>query len=941
MHCMHRAVLYWLDLADPDDVVLMIEQLPQSDPITAAIPPNGYPPADTYALRMRGGAISGETVSMLPHYSYDLAALHSRIASASTPEALPDLVDEEIRRDPDQPFRSTLLESIRRIAAQQVLVLVHVPAEVVALQLLREVAALCLSHTELLGIARPRVLRFDPLHDPRLEYNVDRQLDRQLGELKDLVVLVPRSDRRTLGHDLVELAERLSGRGILVIAATDLPLSGWKLRAEERSMWLDLRSEVCYNPNALVALLRSGLLERYDQLHPAFKAAVAPEANYDQIQLSQIAATLGSPTRIRALLRLLDRPGAIAEDPRRLIGFAAKHPLGELVAFWYRQFDRRHQLLALALVLLIELPEGQLFGALEELIEGVWGLRAPGTPMLDVIDLEPLRDFIRLVEHGMAESRLEPDLDRLRPLLAATAATTYRRHLQYAQLWLARLMIRSLSDDAQSFQILLGSAEQRARVRSAAMEALSDLACMSPTLARPALLLLIAQHRDELHHAVARALSRWYATGAGSQLNRVLREWAEDPKARTIVNAVASSDGSDITDDGAELLVAAAMLTLGYAAADMPSGTLEPELIDQFTALVRQSVGRRALRYLEYEIMPMLLPLHLQQLRPLLSEMILNTELRDGILRDLKRLYSEHNQRALIVRETIRGWLSEGFREMPDGRVPLRGPAEERLMTVAEFLSMLDYRLPGRPISLDEAWGYLHAILARIDGTAARGAVLAASMALASYDPSKITRVLADIRIDEENSVVEALARQNDQQRRAMHRSIAQMDVGHGITTELEELLIDWITSVRRTTGRYSTETTERLVRISFLVFVAAARAQVSRQIEPDDNRARKRVQQRPFYRQKLMPILLFSDLDDRVAESLDQLLPHALTLAQNEPAAFSTLIEIWEQIPDLAPLAERLERAEHLERSERWGFGIVDSTTWFQSLWMALTTRS
>jgi hypothetical protein len=897
---------------------------------------NGVSATDTIVgllNQARHSANTGSTVNLTPRRNQDVALLLTQIAMTPLdPEdgaQSSDLVVEDAQADPARPFIGDLLERIRREVDVLHIVVVRLPHEVPTTPFLREAAATLIDHALIVGHPPLQLLRYDP--SPFGPMHEEPPLAALLARQRDTVVIVPRADRRLLGGDLVQIGRGLAGSGVAVIAATHLGPEAWGLGAGEQAYWLDLSGEQIYHARFLALELLRGLVERYEQL-PAELRLLRPDAIFPGGRtVLQAATMLGSELRIHTLFRLLDLPGGTA-DPKRALAQAARLPIGEIIRQWFEHLPRRDQLLALALCLLEGLPEAQVFQALELLYEGVWELRGPGQPMLDTIDLAPLADMLQLDGHAMADARLESSVDGLRAAVLPLGVSAHRRHLQYAQLWIARLIKASLDRSSDQPDPLFGPPGLRGRIRAAFGAVLADLALHAPNLALPSLLLLVADPNPEARRIVARALGRWQALGHGDLLIRLIDEWQTNERIRALVGALRGADLSidPAGNEAAELLQIVGLLALSEAARSVAPGALSDALLAGLTKICQPALTPQAVRVLRAEALPILLHTHITQIAPLLDVLTRYPDLRADLSDDLAQVYQTGGERARAVNFILQGWLAGGLR---GGRIRTNTPAEFQLVAAAAVLGAVDYQ-QGGPISLDGAWRYLSLILKTLEDSAARADVLAACMHLAGQDPRQLRWALREIRAGEEEDVVESLTEICRQQRADLFfRFDANRDervFWHDQTakSQIERALITWLLRDPGV-GRGDPQEAARLRLLIWRAFCS-----ITRRLDldnPDAPAPARRPARRPqtglFDRRKLTPHLLADLVDPDVLPIVRELAPEALDLAEAEPLVSDILLERWQRDPDLGPLGSGLLLTHEIDSADFWG--MVQAAGW------------
>ncbi len=903
-----------------------------------AAPVSRIDPSDTIfrdMSRTNGEPITGETINILPTRSdFDLTLRLAQfaMAAAGAPSGTADsgdLILEDGHCDPANPFQAELLERIRRASQKLRVLVIQLPLEVPSGTFLRELAAAVADHAAVVGGVRPQLLRYEPIGYGRLPEQLS--LAMLLAHQSAAVVIIPCADRRLLGLDLVQLARTLAERELTILAATHLAPTAWHLGSGEIEHWVDLSAEHVHSPRFLTFDLLRGFVERHQHLPPELRVlrpdAVLPGGR----KVLEAAALLGSPLRVRTFFQMLDQPGGVAEFGR-VLAQAVRMPTNEIVRRWYEQLDRRDQLLAVALGMLEHLPEVQMFPALEELFERVWNLRGPGQPMLDLVDLQPLRDLFAFYEHSTSDPQLEPAIDSLRIALLAPAVTLHRRHLQYALLWLVRQILTSLELGDERQHPTYGPPRQHRRLRTLLMAVLADVALVSPGMALPALLSVVAMPFPEAQRMLARALGRWNAHNYGDRLVALLSDWPHNPRICALVSALRGSDAEldPQLAEATEQLRSVALLAYTEAARSVPSGTLNQALVDEYARLISEVLDSRTIQTLRDEIIPILLPLHIAQISPILHALAQHAGLRAELSNQLVMVYQSGGERMRAVHVLIQGWLAAGLGRAPERSSPTNTAG---LIVVAGVLGAIDYRLRG-PISREGAWRYLELILKYLEAPDERAMVLAACMRLAGQDPGQLRWALREIRLNEQAAIVADLT-EICRQQRAYRLAHGHQQFWHdGIPkSPLEQVLIGWLLSDPYQ-NRAEPHEAERLRFLTWETLLSITR-QLDLQLPV--RTPHYGLPEKPEYseipHQKLIEARLAEVHDPQTAALVLLLAKRVLRLEQEEPQVLTMLLEHWAGDLDLASVASGFELLLELSSANAWETALMRTGVWFRSV--------
>ncbi len=858
---------------------------------------------------------------------------------------------------PRSPFREALLSDLCALAVQQRILLVQPHPDLPAGDLLRALARRLLVFLQMRAgddAARPAVaaLEYSPQEPASERDEAPFDLEQTLRKLAGpTILLFPQASRQQLGWDLDALERMPTPHPYYILACADTVQRGWDFLPEERRFWTELPTDDLFEPAYLAFLLREGLARRQTRLPTRMQGKLDPDAPLlGDWTLREVAARLRSPAAIGALLHALTRLPEVAglDDLRGLVSEYARLDAHTLLERWYYgQLSRREQLLAIGATLLEGVQEGQLFAALQDLLDEVWQ-QQDTSAILDYIDLEQLLIFFELREVAPYDVRLESRLGGQRELLLELALRSHRRHLRRALPWLARLIARSYAGDTAHDE-LLGAPQQRSRLREVLSDSLSDIALHAPDLAQPAILWLVAQaDQDSAHLALARSLARWSPLGRTEELLRLLGQWRGDQRHRAFVQRLQGDTRGKQADSAEALLHGVSLLTLCYAVRAAAPGRIDERLL----AALREQIGdnsRRVRLYVRDHLLPMLTAQHTSQIGPVLQDLAQRADLRSAIS---TRLATVYRTRPREITKLVQQWYEQGDMELaPRAKGSQRRRAEALLATVALTLGGLPFE-PIYPIKLDVARRMQREILNIVHEREARIEVWTACFYLSSNDAAALHALLEQVEDDEEDRIVEWLTKTFLEQRAQLggaHDAVMQTPNGsfpiwltrRPPETEVERTLLDALARTRDPLLR-------RLAFHAFVSFVERFDVQEERFIAgelqrraalaagypappatpapapaapaPADGAPHAAPLEPDFYRDVLIPRLVLLDDPEHYEEIIQDVLPLTRTLQRQSPQVLDRLLQRLQRddTNDLGLIAVRLGEVLELEALPR-----------------------
>ncbi|HYH79108.1 MAG TPA: hypothetical protein VEX86_04905 [Longimicrobium sp.] len=587
-----------------------------------------------------------------------------------------------------------------------------------------------------------------------------------------LVGIVP-SDVR---HDLSSVCAAAADAGHHVVVTTEIDRDRW-LRHDVQAFWYELRPERMFDVEILAGelahhlrLAETGLLRSADDPSASTVAGVP---------LEELAVRLGSPPNVLVFVQQLVAKatwGPVdAEAVWELAAGARKHDT-RLEKWFHGVLNRDEQLLALCLSFFDGLFDDQLFAALERWVEHIRGRRDPSQRAFDYCDLDNLLTVFAQVEAGAAGTKFESRSPGNRAVLFRTAWRTHRRQILGALGVLTDLVVQSAYGRGNDWE-LYGSRGRRAHLRRVVGDALSDLGVISEAGVERALLRLASDGNAAVQDVAAWAVARWRQLGRDAELFRLLDRWQKDARIRAIVESLVEGREEKVRSPEANVRATVA-LAVGYAVEhDPPNQLTEPliVLIRELAADRHKAVRRRFAGV----TLPRAVAAHPRQLRTLLS-VIAAWDLEEDVA--LALAYAAHTRPADIA-GTLAEWHGRVDELRTDTVDPGRVGVRETLLRVLAYTyGELDYDTAGAPVSAEEAFQRLSAILAAESHPAVRDAVVDAMIRQARERFERVEPLLqplmGGVSPPEQDDVVRRLTGLYLDQRERLEGADAEVEVG-------------------------------------------------------------------------------------------------------------------------------------------------------------------
>jgi hypothetical protein len=744
------------------------------------------------------------------------------------------------------------------------------------------------------------------------------------------VLVLPNVLPQHLGYDILRLRNAVTHGGHLAVATTERGLETWSV-AGASTYWYELETEGLFGTDTLKRALAEGLESVRASLPRDALDPVAP--SLAGVPLTEIAAKLGTPGNVEVFIQQLGAGGpeqTLGPEQIRTMVQDATSPRIRVEKWFHGVLQPDEQVLALGLAFFDDLYDDQFFAALERWVEFLRERRNPAQRAYDYSDVESMQAFLTRVEGSLAGTRFTSRWAGQRSMLLQTAWRTHRRTLLSALPVLARLAADSVPGREGDWE-LYGSSERREQIRDAIGWALSDMGLLSAPGVQHALLQLAADPAFTVQSVAARAVARWRETGADAQLFKTLKGWQEDARLRAVIAAILVGRKEEKANGSLTYIRATIAVAIAYASGYDAPGELHGDLLKLFQTLARDGNRMVRDRFSRFTL-PIVLSLHLRQLRPELRQMLRDEELAAGIAAALAHTYRTNPGEVV---ETLDEWRSDTG-QRPDSIDPRRVTERDRLlMAVAFAYGEIDYSVEG-PLSADQAFQWLRHVLATERHPRVRTAVVVAISLQArrnfAWVEPLMQKAMAEIMTQERDEVVRILSEVYVEQRTALKGGTLQRTInGHSIPlwtdaarprTEVESAMLRWLCDA-------STPAAQQIAVLAFMAFALnvdqAAGVELGRYREQREQRAADdaaaRVSSTPahmlqepgWYTGTYVPWLATLG-DERYASILRGLLPEALAQSVANDSTLQFVLGNWEHAT-----GEPAEVTRYLRRALAW----------------------
>lgn len=773
------------------------------------------------------------------------------------------------------------------------------------------------------------------------------------------IFILPQIAPSDVGYDLLGL-RNAAGAKHFVVASTDVAFPAWKQEPEDlsRPFWQDLSPEDVYTTGDLADILIQRLIEAEDTL----PLNLLP----DDVKQT---ASLGGGLSVREAAMRLRTSSNIAIFVQLLCAEAdeiAPERVGELIDLarenrrtvqqWYHAvLTPREQLLALGLSLFDGMYDDQFFAALETVVASVWRLRDSSLRALDYCDLDSLRNFFTLIEIDKQTTKVESRLPDLRRTLFEVAWNSHRRQILTALPVVTQMVRDSVYKIGRDYE-LYGSAMRRQQLRDVASEALSDIGLISPHAIQGSLLRLAADGSWQVQAVAAEALARWHNDEYDNHehLFETLDSWRrdtslfvedveveqkdKDPEAET------EEENKEEKSSGIWANIRATMaLTIGYAARYDPPNQLASALLDQLNQLSKDHSQEVRLR-LAYFTLPMVVPLHLNQIHDILRGMTRYEDLIEGIGLSLARAYRRYPEDVLRI---IGAWREEAHQisaQSADAGITQR---EGLLAAVALTYGHIELTEEIGPLTADETFNRLRDMLEEERSQFVRSKVVRAIALQASDYFEKVEPLLYEfvhvVTAEERSAIVRILTNIYLKQRRQLEHGEDTIEVGNESYPVWVETERSQLTKVEGAMFRWvknpSNPLAQQIAMQAFVSFASSFDREEEHKVASlkiKQQRAAERAKQeeeralQPLARglrrggvfiDRLVPWLVTINAPEQ-REIIQGLLPEVVTQARDNRPLVNFVLERWPRLSkdlSLGTIVKKLKRGVSLSKNLGW----------------------
>jgi hypothetical protein len=666
-----------------------------------------------------------------------------------------------------------------------------------------------------------------------------QKIDAALDPNRVTILLLPQLESRQLDLGLPGFCKALTKKGHFAVITTDASRADWSLGdgGLDGALWQELTSQTFFGPAFLAGVLRRSM-EASKKLLPK---NLAPQGLADdqpflgELSVSDAASRLKQPSYIRAFVKALKiAPSPISQE---LLSDLLEQLGGDQRALelWYRQLERKDQLLALALTLFNGLAEDQAFAAIEVLVKRSWREADPMLEFFDYRDLERLSAYIKLQNTGQDGRKI--DVPHRREILEAAWRVQRRRLLAVLPPLtglIKGLAIEMESDAHQnrpgepasvgsqgsaapqpsesgplwrstdaSIRELYNTPRRQAQLQQAVIESLSQIGLLSLEATEPCFLELVMQGKLTMQRVVAQALAQWRGQGLDDPLWSLLRRWWSQGVQ---IGEGAKANGHSPRD--LDSVRAAVALAVGYAAEHDPPNQLGAELHGLFERLLEDQNPRVRERFVR-ETLPRVVRRHPSKLEPLLRTKAL---FDDELLRiTALSLALAHRELPEVVLAILESWHSAAHEQKPSwsGEVKER---ERLLAAVALTYGFLDCQADSSDMTFERVYHKLRSILADETHPFVRRNTLFATGFQAIYNFEQagplLQQLIGEVTLADRSQLVADFAEAYLNQREQMNGGDEPLEIEgrsysvwlHSVRplTAIENLLYIWLQDMER-----------------------------------------------------------------------------------------------------------------------------------------------
>jgi len=788
------------------------------------------------------------------------------------------------------------------------------------------------------------ILEWQRSSDPQ---SIDVQL--QKAEESTIFILTEVSPQN-VGCALSKIQKVAASRKHFVLVTTDIPLASWNLSKDIEDCWSEVSSDGLYSSDVLLRVLFQELHKLEDsyiknllEAEPKLQTIIAGNLTF-----IAVAEQLKTPNIIGRFVQRLEKEienNPIEQEIIENIIDEVTDNQKALNQWYYYILNEREQLLALGLNFFDGLYDNQLFAALEKVVEQVWQKRNPSLRALDYCDLENLHNFFK-IDINTEESIIKSGVSKQRRMLFKVAWKSHRRQIIAALSAIAELVKDSVAN--RSFKSeLYGNQARRELLRRVLGEAISDIGWISPAAVQDTLLQLAADKEIEVQNVAAYAMARWRKPEYKHEqkLFEILHKWHND---QLFISQIENlfNNRSEEESKKPQYIRATIALTVGYAALYDPRNELNSKLYDLLKKLSEDPNHIVRNRFCTHTL-PMVVPLHFQQLRDMLREMTHHYDLIQAISFSLACAYRNYDYAPKVL-HTLHSW--QQAQPQPGqkvGNTP-QPPRENLLATVALAYGEIECDERVHPFTASQAFENLQKILKPEKHPLVRQAVIIAmgSQLRRNFEElkSKLLEVTTEITLKERDEVVNILTDIYLDQRRKLTGGDTEIEVENYYfrvwldttkrpQTAVENTILNWL----KDDSKPLAQEIATQASISFAVALEQAEAELIKQIKDASNTADEKIVSevysdpvirarlaRGFYLDILVPwVVTIKKISYKL--SIRNLLPEGLKHHQKSQESMDFVLVKWKQDRD-----KKISQTSDLLRS---GFFWAKNLSWLLAL--------
>lgn len=575
------------------------------------------------------------------------------------------------------------------------------------------------------------------------------------------IFILPNLLPQHINYNLGKLYRITNQRHIIIITCDNERL--WRetfLSAadEKRLLWIweNIGASKLYDRRQLTRTLVVKILERRAELPSHIINNITSSTNLTLvggIRVEHIAVQLETPENIVHFVTLLcyeAEQSEITEDIVRSCVRSVRDDTRKLQQ-WYNTVDMRDRLLILALNFFDGLMDDQFFASLELLIAQEWHRRDPSLRALDYYDFERLQQFFDYV--ALKEGRgIKTKLRNQRQILLKIAWKSYRRHILSARSVFYNLVKRSVEQQADNWE-LYGNSVRRDQLRKTISETISDIGLESSTAIEDVLLRMAIDPHAGVQAVAARAVARWREYGASEITFDTLKRWVYDEDIEKNLKTFLSEEDQEQRDDPKTYLKCTVALAIGYAAqADRPSH-IHPflyQLLERLSAEKNQLVLTNLCSY----TLPMVAPLHLEQVQDIVLTLTGHVELHDAIAASLRAAYFKQPAEVCNIVEQWHDWCLRN--DVQAGRRTAVG-RPKLLACVARVYGVLPYDTVAGGMTVEKAFFRLREILDLVETADIRAQALRSVIGLSRQHFTELQHIISSVTDEEMAQIVDKL----------------------------------------------------------------------------------------------------------------------------------------------------------------------------------------